>query len=86
MPETHLRHQPLEPEPSFDGAARSAEVVVDGDDGLAQSAELVQIGAAKYGVRNEDGTLNAAKLEAIAALPQVKMFEVRRGVRGERPH
>jgi glutamate synthase domain-containing protein 2 len=38
---------------------------------------VFQIGTAKYGVRNPDGTLNEAKLIAIAALPQVKMFEVK---------
>src|SRR5277367_4770402 len=45
---------------------------------LECGADIVfQIGTAKYGVRNPDGTLNEAKLIAIAALPEVKMFEVK---------
>ncbi len=38
---------------------------------------VMQIGTAKYGVRNLDGTLSDDKLREIAAHPQVKMFEVK---------
>ena len=38
---------------------------------------IFQIGTAKYGVRNERGELDEAKLSAIAAHPQVRMFEVK---------
>ncbi len=38
---------------------------------------VVQIGTAKYGVRDKDGNLDEAKLAELAALPQVKMFEVK---------
>jgi glutamate synthase domain-containing protein 2 len=45
---------------------------------LEGGADIVfQIGTAKYGVRNSDGSLNEQKLREIAALPQVKMFEVK---------
>jgi hypothetical protein len=40
MAEAHFRHQPLEAEPPFDGAAGSAEIVVDGDDRLSRPAEM----------------------------------------------
>ena len=38
---------------------------------------IMQIGTAKYGVRNPDGTLSEAKLREIAAHEQVRMFEVK---------
>ncbi len=38
---------------------------------------IFQIGTAKYGVRNADGTLSEEKLRAIAAHDQVKMFELK---------
>jgi len=38
---------------------------------------VFQIGTAKFGVRHPDGGLNPARLEEIAALPQVRMFEVK---------
>ncbi|MDH5601822.1 MAG: FMN-binding glutamate synthase family protein [Gammaproteobacteria bacterium] len=38
---------------------------------------VFQIGTAKYGVRSADGKLDDTKLKEIAALPQVKMFEVK---------
>lgn len=45
---------------------------------LEGGADIVfQIGTAKYGVRNEDGTLNEAKLAEVAAHKQVKMFEIK---------
>ncbi len=45
---------------------------------LAGGADIVfQIGTAKYGVRNERGELDEAKLRAVAANPQVRMFELK---------
>jgi glutamate synthase domain-containing protein 2 len=45
---------------------------------LEGGADIVfQIGTAKYGVRNDDGTLNEEKLREAAAIPQVKMFEIK---------
>ncbi|MGB0466021.1 MAG: FMN-binding glutamate synthase family protein [Pontibacterium sp.] len=38
---------------------------------------VYQIGTAKYGVRNEEGLLDEDKLREKAALPQVKMFELK---------
>ncbi|MBU6449925.1 MAG: FMN-binding glutamate synthase family protein, partial [Rhodospirillales bacterium] len=38
---------------------------------------IMQIGTAKYGVRDGDGNLSDARLREIAAYPQVKMFEVK---------
>jgi glutamate synthase domain-containing protein 2 len=45
---------------------------------LQGGADLVfQIGTAKYGVRNEDGSLNKTKLAKVAQFNQVKMFEIK---------
>ncbi|WP_310618380.1 FMN-binding glutamate synthase family protein [Flexibacterium corallicola] len=45
---------------------------------LEGGADIIfQIGTAKYGVRNADGTLDPEKLKKIAAYPQVKMIEVK---------
>ena len=45
---------------------------------LEGGADIVyQIGTAKYGVRNEDGSLSDEKLKKIAAHDQVKMFEIK---------
>jgi len=45
---------------------------------LEGGADLVfQIGTAKYGVRNEDGSLSRKKLKKIAQHDQVKMFELK---------
>ncbi len=38
---------------------------------------VVQIGTAKYGVRDEQGNLSEDRLRELAALPQVKMFELK---------
>ena len=38
---------------------------------------VFQIGTAKFGVRDEDGNLDDDKLRAVAAHPQVKMFEIK---------
>ncbi len=45
---------------------------------LAGGADIVfQIGTAKYGVRNPDGTLDTEMLRKLAAIPQVRMFEIK---------
>lgn len=38
---------------------------------------IFQIGTAKYGVRNDDGSLNDDKLRAVADHEQVRMFEIK---------
>lgn len=38
---------------------------------------VFQIGTAKYGVRDEQGKLDDSKLKALAAMEQVKMFEIK---------
>lgn len=45
---------------------------------LEGGCDLVfQIGTARYGVRDEHGELSDSKLEEVARLPQVKMFELK---------
>lgn len=45
---------------------------------LAGGCDLVfQIGTAKYGVRDHNGQLNHLRLQELAAMPAVKMFEVK---------
>jgi hypothetical protein len=45
---------------------------------LEGGADLVfQIGTAKYGVRHPDGSLDEDRLRELAALPQIKMFEIK---------
>ncbi len=45
---------------------------------LAGGADIVfQIGTAKYGVRSADGLMDDDRLREIAALPQVRMFEIK---------
>jgi glutamate synthase domain-containing protein 2 len=45
---------------------------------LEGGADIVfQIGTARYGVRTDDGGLDENKLKAIAAYPQVRMFEIK---------
>ncbi|SDX51419.1 FMN-binding glutamate synthase family protein [Litoreibacter albidus] len=45
---------------------------------LEGGADIVfQIGTAKYGVRNRDGSINDDKLREVAAHPEVKMFELK---------
>lgn len=45
---------------------------------LEGGADIVfQIGTAKYGVRHPDGTLNEARVRELAAIPQIKMFEIK---------
>ena len=38
---------------------------------------VMQIGTAKYGVRNAEGKIDDSKLKELAALPQLKMFEIK---------
>jgi glutamate synthase domain-containing protein 2 len=65
------------------GARRAGSWMNTGEGGLSPhhlegGADLVfQIGTAKYGVRNPDGSLSDARLREVAALPQVKMFEIK---------
>ncbi|RMH51935.1 MAG: FMN-binding glutamate synthase family protein, partial [Zetaproteobacteria bacterium] len=40
---------------------------------------VVQIGTAKYGVRDEQGRLSDARLRALAEIEQVRMFEIKLG-------
>ncbi|MGI3170098.1 FMN-binding glutamate synthase family protein [Pseudooceanicola sp. C21-150M6] len=45
---------------------------------LSGGCDIVfQIGTAKYGVRDEDGNLSDEKLREVAAIPEVKMFELK---------
>lgn len=69
---------------ALSNGARMAGVWLNtGEGGLSPfhiegGADLVfQIGTAKYGCRNEDGSISDEKLAAIAALDQVKMFEIK---------
>lgn len=65
------------------GAALAGCWLNTGEGGLSPyhlkgGCDLVfQIGTAKYGVRNEHGHLDDAKLKSIAAHPEVKMFEIK---------
>jgi glutamate synthase domain-containing protein 2 len=65
------------------GAALAGVWMSTGEGGLSKfhtdgGADIImQIGTAKYGVREADGTLSERRLREIAALPQVKMFEVK---------
>lgn len=45
---------------------------------LVEGCDLIfQMGTAKFGVRNEDGSLNDEKLAKLASLEQVKMIEIK---------
>lgn len=45
---------------------------------LEGGADIVfQIGTAKYGVRDDSGALDDGKLRAVAAIPEVRMFELK---------
>lgn len=65
------------------GAAKAEIWMNTGEGGLSPmhlegGCDIVfQIGTAKYGVRTPDGTLCDDRLRELAALPQVKMFEVK---------
>jgi glutamate synthase domain-containing protein 2 len=65
------------------GSAKAGNWLNTGEGGLSPyhlegGADIVfQIGTAKYGVRNRDGSLNDDKLRAIAAYGQVRMIEIK---------
>ena len=65
------------------GSARAGNWMNTGEGGLSPyhlegGADIVfQIGTAKYGVRNEDGSLNDDKLREVAAHDQVRMIEIK---------
>ncbi|MDP6435801.1 MAG: FMN-binding glutamate synthase family protein [Gammaproteobacteria bacterium] len=65
------------------GARKAGCWMNTGEGGLSSfhlegGADIVfQIGTAKYGVRNDDGSLNEEKLAAVAAHEQVRMFEIK---------
>ena len=45
---------------------------------LMEGCDLIfQMGTAKFGVRNEDGSLNDDKLKVLAAKPSIKMIEIK---------
>jgi glutamate synthase domain-containing protein 2 len=69
---------------ALSGGAKMADVWMSTGEGGLSAAHLegggdivMQIGTAKYGVRDAAGNLCEAKLREIAALPQVRMFEVK---------
>jgi len=65
------------------GSAKAGNWMNTGEGGLSPyhlegGADIVfQIGTAKYGVRNPDGTLNDEKLKEVTAHTQVKMIELK---------
>ena len=65
------------------GAAKAGIWMNTGEGGLSRyhldgGADIVfQIGTAKYGVRNDDGSLNDDKLREVAAHESVRMFEIK---------
>lgn len=65
------------------GSAKAGNWMNTGEGGLSPyhlegGADIVfQIGTAKYGVRNEDGSLSDEKLREVAAHDQVKMIELK---------
>ena len=65
------------------GAKRANCWLNTGEGGLSphhlsgQCDIVFQIGTAKYGVRNKDGSLSEEKLREVAKIPHVKMFEIK---------
>ena len=65
------------------GAKQAGVWLNTGEGGLSQfhlsgGCDIVfQIGTAKYGVRDDDGKLSDDRLRAVAAHPQVRMFEIK---------
>lgn len=64
--------------------ARKAGITINTGEGgfpkyhLAEKPDIIfQIGTAKFGVRNPDGTLNDEKLKRVAENPHVKMIEIK---------
>lgn len=72
------------------GAQKAGIWVDTGEGGLSpyhlegDCALVFEIGTAKYGVRDADGRLDEERLRAIAAHPQVKMFNLKLG-QGAKP-
>lgn len=65
------------------GAKRAGITMNTGEGGfpkyhLMEGADLIfQMGTAKFGVRNEDATLNEQKLKDLVAHPEIKMIEIK---------
>ncbi len=65
------------------GAKKSGITINTGEGGfpkyhLVERPDVIfQIGTAKFGIRNNDGTLNDEKLKRIAEIPNVKMIEIK---------
>jgi glutamate synthase domain-containing protein 2 len=65
------------------GAAQAGCWLNTGEGGLAPahleggSDVVFQIGTAKYGVRHPNGALSEPRLRELAALPQIRMFEIK---------
>ena len=65
------------------GAAKAGCWLNTGEGGLAPAhleggCDVVfQIGTAKYGVRERDGSLSETRLQELAAIPQIRMFEIK---------
>jgi glutamate synthase domain-containing protein 2 len=65
------------------GAKKASVLMNTGEGGLSnyhlmEGCDLIfQMGTAKFGVRNEDGTLNEKKLKEISGLGQVKIIEIK---------
>lgn len=65
------------------GAKQSGIAMNTGEGGypkyhLMEGCDLIfQMGTAKFGVRNDDGSLNDAALDDLAALPEIKMIEIK---------
>lgn len=64
--------------------AKKAEIPMNTGEGglpkyhLMEGCDLIfQMGTAKFGCRNDDGTLHETKLREISQLPQVKMIEIK---------
>lgn len=64
--------------------AKMAEITMNTGEGgfpkyhLMEGCDLIfQMGTAKFGVRNQDGSLNEEKLKEIAKQPSVKMIEIK---------
>jgi glutamate synthase domain-containing protein 2 len=66
-----------------EGAAQSGIWLNTGEGGLSpyhlsgQCDLVFQIGTAKYGVRNADGSLSESRLKELAGMPEIKMFEIK---------
>lgn len=65
------------------GAKKAGILINTGEGGwpkhhLLENCDLIfQMGTAKFGVRNEDGSLNDDKLRKLSQLPQIKIIEIK---------